>query len=199
MRDDEILADERLSAYVDGELDADARAEVEALLRRSPEARVRLDRFLALDRSLRELAPAELPPGLEASLRRRIDAEPAARPRRAGPPRRLRRVALAGFAAAAAAALALALLPRGQSRQEDPPLARQAPPPELARRDPAPEQLARQAPPRPPTEELPTPEDLPTAAELLLVSDLEAPEDLEVIELLDWLGELDALDRGGRG
>jgi len=72
--------DQELSAYFDGELDADARARVEARLAASAELRGQLERLRTLEHSLAELPATAPSPGFGAAVRSRIDRE--ARPQR---------------------------------------------------------------------------------------------------------------------
>jgi anti-sigma factor RsiW len=101
--------DERLSAYLDGELSGRERAELEPALR-EPETARQLDALRALERGLRDLPPIGPSDDFAARFRARLERERAARRepwwralRSPGPGR-----VFAG-AAAIAAALALAI------------------------------------------------------------------------------------------
>lgn len=102
-----------LTTYALGELDDAGRAEVEALLRDDPQARVALAEIEQAVTLLTEGLAAGAPAGLTAAQRRRVTA---------GPPASERRAAWTwGLAAAAIAAgiLAFALAPRGAGDDED--------------------------------------------------------------------------------
>jgi hypothetical protein len=90
-----------LSPWLDGELDPDARAAVEAALEKDAALRGELDAMRQLDRFCRDLDPVTAPPELEAGIRRRLDARVVAFPRRL-PARRV-------WPLAAAAVLVVAL------------------------------------------------------------------------------------------
>ncbi|HZP31409.1 MAG TPA: zf-HC2 domain-containing protein [Acidimicrobiia bacterium] len=118
------LPEDALSAYLDGELTADARAEVEARLAGSAEWRSILDEVRAARAALRALPVVDPPAGFFERLLAEaepVDAgvEPAgvgvadieqARARRS--PRRARWVAALGGAAAAAVVAAVLVAPR---------------------------------------------------------------------------------------
>jgi len=95
---------ERLSAYLDGELSAEERAEVAAHLAACPECAALLAAFAAVDGEASSL-PAEAPDGYFESFPRRVAARLAAgQPAAAGPRR------MPAWAWAAAAALLLAVV-----------------------------------------------------------------------------------------
>jgi anti-sigma factor RsiW len=103
--------DEDLSAWIDGELAAERRREVDAHLEACPRCAARLDELRGVDRALAGLAAPAVAPDLRARLERRIAAE--GKPDRLRPPpRRRRRTSLLAVPAAAAAALALYLVAR---------------------------------------------------------------------------------------
>jgi negative regulator of sigma E activity len=66
---------ERLAAFLDGELDADEAAAVEAALAGDPRLRAELAAMRRADEALGSLPATELPSGFEARLRSRLDAE----------------------------------------------------------------------------------------------------------------------------
>jgi anti-sigma factor RsiW len=180
---DEAL-DERLSAYLDGELDEAAEAALRAELAARPALAARLAQLQRVDDALRALPEPAVRPELATELRERIAAEE--RPevlRRRHPvagatPARRRRWIVPVLAAAAAAALALLALPRLRETppQEETPFARTPTP--LS----APEVVEPESPL--PLEPEPAPE------ELALAMEIESDTDLEVIEMLDWLQTL---------
>jgi anti-sigma factor RsiW len=151
--------DERLSAYLDGELGERERAELEARLRGDPEGARQLDALRALERGLAELERIEPDPAFAARFRVRLERELEAgrRPwwQRVREGLRSRGVLVgAGSLATAAAALALALW-LGRSEPLDPDL----------------EQLAEI--------------DDPEAWDLLRSGDVELLEVLEILEAWD--------------
>ncbi len=77
------ISDERLSAYLDGELPPEEAAEIEAALARAPELAARLDRLRQADelaaRALHAIDERPLPPAVEALLTARPEA-PLLRP-----------------------------------------------------------------------------------------------------------------------
>ena len=83
------IEDERLMAYLDGELDGEARAEVEAALAEQPDLRRQLERQRALRDTLRAhfdpVAEESVPPRLRALLEPEIVDLAAARARRSRP------------------------------------------------------------------------------------------------------------------
>jgi anti-sigma factor RsiW len=93
--------DERLSAYLDGELGERERDALESSLAHEPEGAQQLARLQALERSLRELPG--LAPGSDFAVRFRARLERELRAARAPWWRRAFPMALGGFAAAAAA------------------------------------------------------------------------------------------------
>ncbi|HJN76271.1 MAG TPA: zf-HC2 domain-containing protein [Myxococcota bacterium] len=72
----EFFARERLSAYIDGELSASERGEVDAALKRSPELREEYERLLTTVDFVREHGPAQAPPGFHARLMAQVADEP---------------------------------------------------------------------------------------------------------------------------
>jgi anti-sigma factor RsiW len=66
---------ERLAAFLDGELDAVEAAAVEAALAGDPRLRAELAAMRRADEALRSVPATDLPPGFEARLRTRLDAE----------------------------------------------------------------------------------------------------------------------------
>ena len=97
--------DDRLSAFLDGELDAAERQAVEAYLATSPEWRVELDEVASARDALRKLPAHEAPPGFwEAALAPELTRARTRRTRRAS------RIAGLGAAAAAVAAVVTAVL-----------------------------------------------------------------------------------------
>ena len=71
--------DERLSAWLDGELDPRERSALEAELRESPGGEAQLEALRALERALGELERSEPRPGFAARFRARLEQELAAR------------------------------------------------------------------------------------------------------------------------
>lgn len=106
---------ERLAAYLDGELSARDRSEVEAHLGGCAACARQLEELAAVDAAVRDL-PADAPPGYFESFPARVRARVGSRPRRAwwGPP---------VWYAAAAAAVMLAVLAPLTLRREPPPSA----------------------------------------------------------------------------
>ncbi len=100
---DEFFARNRLSAYLDGELDTAEAREVEDALARSAELRAELDQLRAGIALLRSGGPVPAPKGFA----RRLDARLAEEPMRVGWTRHLRRVRAEAVLLAAAAALVL--------------------------------------------------------------------------------------------
>jgi anti-sigma factor RsiW len=98
--------DERLSAYLDGELDAEERSAVDDLLARSEAWRSELDEVGRARAALRRLAERAAPPGFWASILAAEDDGPAVPVSRAG-----RGGLVAGVAAVAAAAVAVLAVP----------------------------------------------------------------------------------------
>jgi anti-sigma factor RsiW len=102
-----------LSAYADAELDADARAEVEARLAESPEWRAVLDEVRATRDAVRGLSPVAAPPGF---WERVLATDPevvilaTARERRS----HVHRWTALAAATAAAAVLGVAVVPRSE-------------------------------------------------------------------------------------
>jgi len=73
------VADEELSAWIDGELDRQAAARIERQVAADPELRARADAFRSLQQSLRELPPPPRTEARVAALRERVlDAAAAA-------------------------------------------------------------------------------------------------------------------------
>jgi len=185
-RGPEETLDERLSAWLDGELDAAAETELRAELEARPELAARLAQFQRVDDALRTLPEPAVQPELAARLRERIARE--------GRPRIPRRTALRAALArrrrwtmpvlAAAAALALLALPRLRETPspEETPLAGMPTPPS------APEAAPPQPGLVPPLEPMPAPEELALAVEI------ESEMDLEVIEMLEWLETLGEIE-----
>jgi anti-sigma factor RsiW len=97
--------DDRLSAFLDGELDAAERQAVEGYLASSPEWRVELDEVAWARDALRRLPVREAPPGFwEAALAPELTRARTRRTRRAS------RIAGLGAAAAVVAAVVTAVL-----------------------------------------------------------------------------------------
>ena len=69
--DDELL----LNAYFDGELDPASAREFERRLERDGSLRARYDRLQKLQHAVRSVPQAEMPPGLQARIQSRLDAE----------------------------------------------------------------------------------------------------------------------------
>ena len=69
--DDELL----LNAYFDGELDPASAREFERRLERDESLRARYDRLQKLQHAVRSVPQAEMPPGLQARIQSRLDAE----------------------------------------------------------------------------------------------------------------------------
>lgn len=133
---DEFFAKNRLSAYLDGELETGEAREVEAALARSPELREELDGLRAAAALLRAGGPVPAPKGFA----RRLDARLADEPMRVGWRRHLHRVRAEAVLLAAAAAAVIVWA--GQKPPDTPP---EAPP------DVAPTELAKaEAPVAPP-------------------------------------------------
>jgi DNA-directed RNA polymerase specialized sigma24 family protein len=182
--------DERLSAWLDGELDAAAEAELRAELEAHPALAARLAQLQRVDEALRALPEPAVRPELEAQLRERIAGEDGRktqrrrRPGGRGAPSRRRRWTVPVLAAAAAAAFALLALPRLRETPspEETPFAR-TPTPRST-----PKALEPQPLPGPPLEPAPAPEELALAVEV------ESDADLEVIEMLDWLETLGEIE-----
>ncbi|NNL86477.1 MAG: hypothetical protein HKP27_12535, partial [Myxococcales bacterium] len=111
-----------LSAYLDGELDAAAAAELERRLEESPQLRERLAQLRAADAALAGAPASEPSAELFSQIRARIAAEQSPRRRRsAAKPNRIRRPFFGAAAAVAAAAVAALLLwpnPPGESPRE---------------------------------------------------------------------------------
>jgi len=166
--DDLLPFEEDLSAYLDGELDAEREAAVRAELERNPRLAARLEALRSVDVGLSAASVPPVPADLRARLQARIDAEgaakspasaapaapasvmPAPRTRRVAPARRRRWVSPPAIAAVAvAAAVALVLLVR-RPVEDLPPervaeeRAPEAPPPSL-------DEITA-APPEPPVE-----------------------------------------------
>ena len=190
-RDDygpEESLDERLSAWLDGELDPASETELRAELEARPELEARLEQLRRVDDALRAVSEPEVRPELAEQLRERIAAEgqrqrPHQRAPQAAPARR-RRWIVPVMAAAAAAAFALLALPR---LRETPPSKE----PLIARAPTAPsapdvlEPQPRQVAPLDPA---------PEPDELALTMEIETETDLEVIEMLDWLETLGEIE-----
>jgi anti-sigma factor RsiW len=184
---DETL-DERLSAWLDGELDAAAETELRAELEADPALAARLAQLQGVDDALRALPEPALRPDLEAQLRERIAAvdgrkTPRTPAGRAAPPRRSRWL-VPVLAAAAAAVFALLALPR----LREPPSPGESPLARTPAPRPAPEAIELPRPPVPSLEPAPVPEELALAVEI------ESDTDLEVIEMLDWLEALGEIE-----
>jgi anti-sigma factor RsiW len=119
-RRDDRMDESVLSAYVDNELDAGARADVEARLAASSEWRAVLDEVRETRDAVRGLPPVAAPPGFwERVLSTDADVVDlaAARARRS----RVHRWTALAAATAAAAVLGVAVVPRAQP--VEPPLA----------------------------------------------------------------------------
>ena len=69
--DDELL----LNAYFDGELDPASAREFERRLERDESLRARYDRLQKLQHAVRSVPQAEMPPGLQARIQSRLDAD----------------------------------------------------------------------------------------------------------------------------
>jgi len=128
------VTDERLQDYLDGRLDDDARAEVEARLAKDPELARRVETWREAGRALRD-DPAELPPGFYARARDRFE-------KTAGAPRGFRLLSWETAGLAAAVVLVAALFGPELMRSRDaahPSLAPAVAEPDLGRADlPAP-------------------------------------------------------------
>ena len=72
----EFFARERLSAYIDGELSASERREVDAALKRSPELREEYERLLATVDFVREHGPSQAPMDFHAKVMAQVADEP---------------------------------------------------------------------------------------------------------------------------
>src|SRR5438067_7166030 len=95
--------DSRLDAYLDGELDAPRRAELEGHASGCPACRAQMEALRQAEHALRGPEFHAAPPGMLTEFHRRLAGRPARRPAFAW---RLRLGAAAGTALAAAAALA---------------------------------------------------------------------------------------------
>lgn len=190
-RDDygpEEILDERLSAWLDGELDTAAETELRTELEARPELAARLAQLQRVDEALRTVSEPAVRPELAARLRERITKEG----QRQRPRRRAVRAALARrrrwivpvMAAAAAAAFALLAPPRLRETppSQETPFARSPTPPS------APETVEPQPRMVAPLQPAPEPE------ELALTMEIESDSDLEVIEMLDWLETLGEIE-----
>jgi len=71
LKDDELL----LNAYFDGELDPVSAREFERRLESDEPLKARYDRLQKLQRAVRSIPQAEMPPGLQARIQSRLDAE----------------------------------------------------------------------------------------------------------------------------
>jgi hypothetical protein len=141
---DDFFARNRLSAYLDGELPISEAREVEAAIARSPALRAEYEQLRRVVEVLQTEGPIEAPASLDATLRRRLAAEPMpSRWRRILP-----RVPLEALALAAVALVALVVVTRSGPGHEpaaalpapepDPVAAAPVPPPEAAPPDAAP-------------------------------------------------------------
>ena len=199
--EDLLPFEEELSAYLDGELDAEREAQVRAELARRPALTARLAELREVDARLRALPAAAAPDDLRARLQERIDAQE----RRASgwtaraPTRRSRWLSAPRIAAAAVAAAAVALMILVGRPVSDRSTERVVaePVPEVPTRiveQPVPEVPTRVVAEAPPV-------DLSAAndEELEIAMDWEMLEDLEVIEELELLEEMVAQADRGRG
>ena len=122
-------ADERVSAYVDGELPPEEVARVEACLARDPEARAAVEDYRRLDRLVRELEPpilseerwARVRAAVASSAPPRLESTDQVRRRRWNRIFRLRATAFAAGLLAAAACGLFAVLPRRGPVEPPPP------------------------------------------------------------------------------
>lgn len=137
---DEFFAKNRLSAYLDGELETGEAREVEDALARSPELREELDGLRAAAALLRAGGPVPAPKGFA----RRLDARLSQEPLRVGWRRHLHRVRAEAVLLAAAAAAVIVWA--GQKPAETPP--------EAAPADVAPTALTKGEAPAPPPPDL---------------------------------------------
>jgi len=220
--EDRVPFEDELSAYLDGELDAEREAGLRAALEHDPRLAARLEALRAVDAGLRALPARPVPGDLRARLQARIEASASGgvtRGRaRGGAPLRRRgwRAAPAVAAAALAAAVALVMLVR-RPLEELPPerVAREAAPgvpgegsPRSSREptpgvpgEPAPAPPVEIAGPRPE----PGPDEIAVASDLAAASDEEleiamdwrlVEEDLAMIEELELLEAMLARERG---
>jgi len=212
-----LAFDEDLSAWIDGELDAERRAAVEAHLASCRACAARVEELHAVDCALLALPAPAVGADLRERLARRLAAERRAPgPVRLEPPRRARRrfAPAPALPMAAAAALALFLVLRPAGSPEGPvesvpsaqapevPVAPSPPiasaEPERPTAEPAPQlskaepQLAEQVAPAPAGGEL----EALDAEELAVVLELDTIEDLPVIANLEVLERLLADEAG---
>jgi len=161
---------ENLSAFLDGELDAQTANEIAAHVASCTRCGARLEALRRVDADLAALPSPAIAGDLQQRLHARIAADASAQ--RRGPPRRRRLPLLPVSAAAAAAATAVLYLAVGGEV-----------PPELPG-EPGDSRIAEI--------------DLETASEeeISLAFDLDTIEDLEVIANLDLLEALVALEEG---
>jgi negative regulator of sigma E activity len=120
-----------LSAWLDGELDDERAAELEAELQRDPDLRAELDQLESVVRLVREAGPSQAPRGFAHRVMARIDQEEAKSTRSAWAwLRRPWGIPLEGWALGLAAALALLLLIpfHGGSKDESEPPTREVSP-----------------------------------------------------------------------
>lgn len=104
------MNDERLAAYLSGDLEPDEHAETTAALAGDSALRARADRIAAADRALAELSDVALPEGFSERLRAGIRADLDAVLGDELAARRLRRTARARWAMAGAAAAVVAVV-----------------------------------------------------------------------------------------
>lgn len=129
------FANEDLSAWLDGELDADERRELEALLDADPELRAELDALESVRESLRRHGPVDAPPAFLAGVLAKVADEPVPT---ASWWARWRRVGFVGFrpeaigVVLAAALVAVVALRPGADRSGEPATATAPPPPPAA-------------------------------------------------------------------
>ncbi len=175
MSEDERRHDEDLSASIDGQLDPRREAELRAELAASPQAQARMRALSRVDEALRPLPETPVPAGIAEAVRGRITDDLARR-------RRLRLRWAGGAALAAAAPLALLLiLPRVGG---EPPLEVASSEPGGSR--PELEVVAEEAPAADAVEDL-----LAEASE----EELAIALDYEVLADLDWIEDLELLER----
>ena len=104
------MNDERLAAYLSGDLNPDEHAEITAALAGDPALRARVDRIVAADRALAELPDVPLPEGFAERLRAGIRADLDAVLGDELAARRQRRMTGARWAMAGAAAAVVAVV-----------------------------------------------------------------------------------------
>src|ERR1700704_4129859 len=106
MKDNDEL---RMNAYCDGELDPASAIEFERRLADDESLKARYDRLLSLRRVIRSLPQHEVPPGLRARIKLKLDADRSGRAGRPGQVARLRQRSWSLQALAAAAVFGAAI------------------------------------------------------------------------------------------